>query len=92
MAVPPELTTKNLFPKLDKLLGVSSNIMMGQVIRSGTGLCDIFLDEDKYLESIAEEDEFGINEINETTIHQIMDMDDDDEGDCALNDFKFSFE
>ena len=88
-----QLIKASIFAEQDKLTGVSSNIMMGQVIRSGTGLCDIFLDEDKYLESIGEEEgEFSIPEINDTTIHQIMDMDDDDEGECALNDFKFSFE
>jgi len=86
-----QLIKASIFAEKDELQGVSSNIMMGQVIRSGTGLCDIFLDEDKYLESIAEA-EMGIPDINDTTIHQIMELDDDDEGDCALNDFKFSFE
>ena len=29
------------------LKGVSSNIMMGQKIKSGTGICDMYLDEEE---------------------------------------------
>ena len=32
-----------------ELNGVSSNIMLGQLINSGTGICDLLLDEEKLL-------------------------------------------
>ena len=91
-----QLIKASIFSEKDSLLGVSSNIMMGQVIKSGTGLCDILLDEQKFMESDGPEGggDNGIPLINETTIQQMMDMeyDDDEDGDCALQDFKFSFE
>jgi len=36
-----------IFGEKDKLNGVSSNIMMGQIIKAGTGITDILLDEEK---------------------------------------------
>ena len=70
--------------------------MMGQVIKSGTGLCDILLDEDKLMKQISEgpEDAPELYEtVDETNIHQLLatEEDEDDDG-CALEDFKFSFE
>ena len=35
-------------------MGVSSNIMLGQTIPSGTGFSEILLDEDKLLQTIQE--------------------------------------
>ena len=48
----------SIFGERDKLKGVSSNIMMGQTIKSGTGLSDLLLDEDKLIH--------GLNELNYT--------------------------
>lgn len=89
-----QLIKAAVFSEKDTLAGVSSNIMMGQVIRSGTGLCDILLDEEKMLSQITEEpDESEIfDEIDETNIHQLMEVEDEEDDDCALDDFKFSFE
>ena len=36
----------------DKLNGVSSNIMMGQTIKAGTGFCSILLDEEKLIQEM----------------------------------------
>ena len=94
-----QLIKAGIFAEKDRLLGVSSNIMMGQVIKSGTGLCDILLDEDKLMKQISEgpEDAPELYEtVDETNIHQLLatvgeEEDQDDDG-CALEDFKFSFE
>jgi DNA-directed RNA polymerase II subunit RPB1 len=90
-----QLIKAAVFSETDKLSGVSSNIMMGQVIRSGTGLCDIFLDEQKMISQISEEpdEQMGFQgEINDVNIHQLMDINDEEDGECALEDFKFSIE
>ena len=89
-----QLIKAAIFAEKDGLQGVSSNIMMGQVIRSGTGLCDILLDEDKMLSQLTEEpDEADLfDEIDDTNIHQLMDVGDKEDDECALEDFKFSFE
>ena len=88
-----QLIKASIFSEKDRLQGVSSNIIMGQVIKSGTGLCDILLDEPKFLESIDDEDTMDMPIITEASVQQMMDIEDeDDDGDCALQDFKFSFE
>jgi len=43
-----------IFGEKDRLKGVSSNIMMGQTIKSGTGLTDLLLDEDKLIHELTE--------------------------------------
>ena len=88
-----ELIKSSIFSEKDNLTGVSSNIMMGQVIKSGTGLCDILLDEKHLLQEIkqsglSEEDFYDVDESN---IDLLLDVDDDG-GDCGDNNFKFSFE
>ena len=47
-----QLIKAGIFGEKDKLNGVSSNIMMGQTIKAGTGMCDILLDERKLMEEI----------------------------------------
>ena len=54
-----QLIKAGLFGEKDKLNGVSSNIMMGQTIKAGTGMCNIHLDERKMIEEL--------NDINYTT-------------------------
>ena len=46
----------SIFGEKDKLKGVSSNIMMGQIIRSGTGFTELLLDEDKLIQGLSELD------------------------------------
>ena len=36
-----QLIKAGIFGEKDKLNGVSSNIMMGQIIKAGTGMCDV---------------------------------------------------
>ena len=43
-----------IFGEVDKLLGVSSNIMMGQVPPCGTGESDIMIDEMKLINIAAQ--------------------------------------
>ena len=47
-----QLIKAGIFGEKDKLNGVSSNIMMGQTIKAGTGLCNIYLDERKLNEEL----------------------------------------
>ena len=49
-----QLFKASIFGELDKLNGVSSNIMMGQIPKCGTGESDILIDETKLLEIPAE--------------------------------------
>ena len=49
-----QLIKASIFGEKDKLQGVSSNIMLGQIIPSGTGFCDIFLDEDQMINNLTE--------------------------------------
>ena len=87
-----ELIKAGIFSDKDNLLGVSSNIMLGQPIKSGTGYCDILLDEDKLIESLndIEEKEEEYIDIDESNIDILLE--EEDEGECADNNFKFSYE
>ena len=53
----------SLFGEIDKLLGVSSNIMMGQKIKAGTNNCELLFDENKYIEEISKI-ELRVAEVN----------------------------
>ena len=85
-----QLIKASIFGERDKLQGVSSNIMLGQVIPSGTGFCDIFLDEEQLLDNITElnQIEDGI-EVDEGDIDKLLLV---DEEECPNDDFSFSFE
>ena len=49
-----QLIKAGIFGEKDKLNGVSSNIMMGQIIKAGTGMCDIYLDEEKLISELSD--------------------------------------
>ena len=49
-----QLIKAGIFGEKDKLQGVSSNIMLGQIIPSGTGFVDVFLDEEKMIQNLGE--------------------------------------
>tara|TARA_B100000575_G_C22503759_1_gene329531 strand:- start:140 stop:502 length:363 start_codon:yes stop_codon:yes gene_type:complete len=87
-----ELIKSSIFSEKDNLAGVSSNIMLGQLINSGTGLCDVLLDEDQLISNMqdVQEDEDEYLDIDETNIDIIMDV--EEEEFCNDNDFKFSHE
>ena len=83
-----QLIKASIFSEKDNLKGVSSNIMMGQKIKSGTGLCEIFIDEEQLINNIPELENI-IDE--EDDINILLNIQEDDEN-CMEDDFKFSFE
>jgi len=87
-----QLISAGIFGEVDHLNGVSSNIMLGQLIKSGTGMCDILLDEEKLLrelDSIGETEDDYI-EVSDNNIDTLLQEDEDE--DCMDDDFKFSIE
>ncbi len=88
-----QLIKAGIFSEKDNLTGVSSNIMMGQTIKSGTGACSVLLDENYLLKSLESQDSFEdeFDEIDEDNIDILMGEDIKGDG-CDDNDFKFSFE
>ena len=90
-----QLIKAGLFGEKDKLNGVSSNIMMGQIINAGTGLCDIYLDEKKMIEemkdiSFTKED---FTEVTHRNINDLLKEHQLDEGVddyCEEDNFEFS--
>jgi len=81
-----QLIKAGIFAEKDNLLGVSSNIMMGQTINSGTGFCNILLDEDNFIKNIAESEIDNYND----NLDDLLEG--KDEGECGNENFKFSFE
>ena len=88
-----QLIRAGIFGEIDKLDGVSSNIMMGQRIHAGTNNCEILLDEEKLMNLVKDNiDDEPINEVDEDNIDILFDQTVDDEEGCEDDDFKFSFE
>tara|TARA_B110000971_G_C20004142_1_gene498278 strand:- start:426 stop:2003 length:1578 start_codon:yes stop_codon:yes gene_type:complete len=89
-----QLIKAGIFGEKDKLNGVSSNIMMGQIIKAGTGLCDIFLDEQKLISELSDvivtEEDFTV--VNNKNINDLLkeEVIDDEEDDCDNDEFNFS--
>ena len=89
-----QLIKSSIFSEKDSLNGVSSNIMLGQLINSGTGACDILLDEEKLISNMKDihiDQEEDYLEVDENNIDILMDVEDVNEI-CNDNDFKFSYE
>jgi len=89
-----QLIKAGLFGEKDKLQGVSSNIMMGQTIKAGTGFCSLLLDEEKLLEEMSninysKEDFIEVSESNIDTLLQNDSLDDDY---CNDDNLKFSID
>jgi len=90
-----QIIKSSIFSEIDNLSGVTSNIMMGQTINSGTGLSDILIDENHLINLIKnsyKQDADDFYEINEDNIDNILDTENNDDDDCNDNTFKFSFE
>lgn len=47
-----QFTNASAFAETDSFRGVSSNIMLGQLVPGGTGECDVLLDEDMLMEHL----------------------------------------
>lgn len=87
-----ELIKAGVFSEKDNLYGVSSNIMLGQLIKSGTGYCDVLLDEEHLINSLKDigEKEEEYIDIDESNIDVLLKK--EEEGDCSEDNFKFSYE
>ena len=88
-----QLIKASIFGEKDNLTGVSSNIMMGQTIPSGTGFTELLLDEDvlmKNIQSLQSIDEETINS-DDYNIEQLLSVQ-KQEDECGDDEFKFSFE
>lgn len=72
-----QLLIASLFNESDSLKGVSARIMTGNVIRSGTGMCEILMDSDmieksEYVEPITDVKRDVIGETEEVLMDDIM--------------------
>jgi len=89
-----QLIKAGIFGEKDKLRGVSSNIMMGQIINAGTGFCSVLLDEEKLIQEM-ENIQFtkeDFIEVSESNIDVILQDDDLDDEYCNDDNFKFSID
>ena len=87
-----QLIKASIFGEKDNLTGVSSNIMLGQTIPSGTGFTKILLDEELMVDNIrALQEDINVDDINPNNydIDNLMTI---NEEECGDEDFKFSFE
>ena len=88
-----QLIKASIFGEKDNLKGVSSNIMLGQTIPSGTGFTEVLLDEEvlmNNIQSLQSIDEEHIDS-NDYDVEQLLSVQEDEE-ECAVDEFKFSFE
>ena len=59
--VTDQLFKSSMFGEVDNCKGISSNVMFGQEGYSGTGICDLLLDEDHYF---ADDNEIEKNKVD----------------------------
>ena len=85
-----QLIKSSIFSECDSLNGVSSNIMLGQRIKIGTGFSEIYLDEELLSQYSSNQSDDDIDD-DEDDIDILLDHKDDDDN-CKNDDFKFSFE
>jgi DNA-directed RNA polymerase II subunit RPB1 len=87
-----QLIKSSVFGERDRLLGVSSNIMMGQNINAGTNNCEILLDEDKLFQMIETTEMESLEEtLDDYTAEQLLNQSEDEDF-CDLDEFKMSHE
>ena len=89
-----QLIKAGIFGEKDKLQGVSSNIMMGQTIKAGTGFCSLLLDEEKLIEEMK-----NINystedfiEVSDSNIETLLEDNELDDSYCNDDNLKFSID
>tara|TARA_B110000046_G_C12947937_1_gene378831 strand:+ start:149 stop:1246 length:1098 start_codon:yes stop_codon:yes gene_type:complete len=84
-----QLIKASIFSEKDSLNGVSSNIMLGQLAPCGTGMCNVFLDEDKLINSLRNiKDTEEFETIDESNIDILMSEGQNDE---YCNDINMGF-
>lgn len=81
------LIKAGIFSEIDKINGVSANIMLGQILPAGTGDTDIMLDEQKIMNTIDEDDED--DDLEYDTMSHIDDETKDNM--CSLENLEISF-
>jgi DNA-directed RNA polymerase II subunit RPB1 len=73
------LIKAGIFSEVDKINGVSANIMLGQILPAGTGDTEIMVDEQKVMQTIHEDDEEleqdYMSHITEETINNVCSLD-----------------
>jgi DNA-directed RNA polymerase II subunit RPB1 len=87
-----QLLKAAIFGDSDKVSGVSSNIMMGQIAPCGTGDCTILFDEIKFLnelQTIREKEE--VEDDEEISNLSEIDLSDDEDDPCSINNLTFKF-
>ena len=89
-----QLFKAGIFGEKDNLKGVSSNIMMGQVINAGTGLCNLFIDENKLTQELEniQLTEKDFIEVSDKNIDVLLKPDIIEDQLCNDINFKFSYE
>lgn len=82
-----QMLTASVFSETDHMRSVSSRIMAGQVIRGGTGMCDLMLDMDKlqnseYIEEVDEKYQKSFHKLStDAAIHDVVEnVEEDDVG------------
>ncbi len=83
------------FSELDNMSGVSSNIMFGQLVPSGTNMFELLLDEEKLMNfglSEEEQTEFEPDELDEDMVQEeLNEMYEDMDEDLEIEDDDFEF-
>ena len=87
-----QLIKAGIFGEKDKLNGVSSNIMMGQTIKAGTGMCEILLDEKKLIQEMEDinltKDDFI--DVTDTNIKTLLEIESEEDDYCNDENFELS--
>ena len=89
-----QLIKAGIFGEKDNLNGVSSNIMLGQIIPSGTGFTGILLDEEELMNNLVslqniEEEQINPNDYD---VEELLHVEEEEKDACNNDEFKFSFE
>jgi DNA-directed RNA polymerase II subunit RPB1 len=89
-----QLIRAGIFGEKDNLTGVSSNIMLGQTIPSGTGFTEILLDEEALINNLVSLNTIEEEQINpgDYDVDDLLMVEEEEKDACTNDEFKFSFE
>ena len=82
-----QLLKAAIFGESDPVVGVSANIMLGQIAPGGTGSCDLLLDEEEFFNLLKEKDTVDLSMPTEDADSLELDEDDDIEG-CFMDELE----
>jgi DNA-directed RNA polymerase II subunit RPB1 len=74
------LIKAGIFSEVDRINGVSANIMLGQIPPCGTGDCDVLIDEHKLINTLA-----SMNEVDTDDTNEYKDV-------CTIENLAFDFQ